>query len=145
MHSYNQNTVTGANFAKTLSIIVNNGRDQKSKKASLYITQRLDVRNKFVNSDYCLEIPPRWRRRGLGISGADVASRYLGEISLNYKLFDSSTNKVIESNRFTVESTFGAARDSYGVISSTDASLRNLSDLAADRMIAEIAIFFQGL
>ena len=113
------------------------------KEAAFWVQQRLTERLGHQSAAaQILEITPTTRRRGLGISGQDVATRYDLSMSLKYKLTDAKTGKVLDRGTISSISTYTASNDPYALIATEKATTKQLAADAADRLLTRVAGYF---
>ncbi|MGB0907269.1 MAG: LPS assembly lipoprotein LptE [Maricaulaceae bacterium] len=129
---------------KTLNIGVDFAEniDVDDKEAAFWMRQALVERvGETAAPKHTLRISPTSSRGGIGISGADIATRYDLRLRTKYELVDEKGNIVTKGNVSSV-STFSAASDPYALISAEKTTTRQLADDAADRILVRIATYY---
>jgi LPS-assembly lipoprotein len=113
------------------------------KEAAFWVQQRLMERFGGASAaQQVLEITPRATRRGLGISGQDIATRYDLNMSIRYKLSDAKTGKVLDRGTVSAVSTFTATGDPYALVTAEKETTRQLAVDTADRLLTKLAGYY---
>lgn len=113
-------------------------------QAGFFVTQRLRERIGTQSEDakYRLKITPNYRRSRLGITDADVASRYDIRVSASWDLVDAKTGKSLKKGRTSSVTAFGAPDGPYGVITADNVGVEQAAGETADKLIVELARHF---
>lgn len=138
-----QTSADGSNL-RDIYVQLEKGANVADNQAGFAMTQRLRDRIG-VNSaatKYTLEITPQYRRRIIGITDQDVASRFDITVSAKYKLLDTKSGDEVTSGSVSSISTFGAASGPFGVITADDVGVEQASSETADRLIIDLARYF---
>ena len=135
---------TAGNAAKfeDISIQINDGRDAGDKEAGFLVMQRLRDRIGENTGKHILELTPSLRRRRLGISADDVASRYDSILSMKYKLIDAKSSKILDRGSVEGASTFGAPVDPYGLVAADNNAQQQIAKEVADRLLVKLAGYY---
>lgn len=117
------------------------------KEAAFWLQQRLAERigvnsSSGAGAANILELKPRVRRGGVGISGQDVSTRYDLNMVIPYVLRDGSSGKVLDRGNVRAVSTFTATNDPYALTAAEKGTTRQLADDAADRLLTRIAGYY---
>ena len=134
----------GANAAKfeDITIQVTDGKDAGDKEAGFLVMQRLRDRVGENTGKHILELTPSLRRRRLGISADDVASRYDSILSMKYKLIDAKSSKILDRGSVEGASTFGAPVDPYGLVAADNNAQQQIAKEVADRLLVKLAGYY---
>lgn len=127
-----------------MSIQMNKGADVVDNQAGFFVTQRLRDRIG-TSSDaapYQLKFTPRYSRRRLGLTNADVASRYDITVTATWELIDTKTGKSLKKGRSASIVTFGAPAGPYGVITADNVGVEQSAKETADKVIVDLARYF---
>ena len=120
------------------------GSSVVDNQAGFFVTQRLRDRigTRNETAPYTLEITPTYRRRRLGLTNADVASRYDISVTASWVLLDSKTGDTLEKGRSVSTVTFGAPAGPYGVITADNVGVEQSSKETADKLVIQLAQYF---
>ena len=132
----------GGAFNK-VSIDLVDGKDLGDDQAGFYVMQRM--RDRIGTNDaapHKLVLRPDVRRRRIGVTDQDVASRYDTSLLVNYVLSDKKTGKVLDAGRISSVTTFGAPLDSYGVVASDISSKQQAAKEISDRLLNTLARYY---
>lgn len=113
-------------------------------QAGFFVTQRLNDRLG-MNSQaapYALKITPRYRRTRLGLTDADIASRYDITVSVRWELIETKTGTRVDRGNTTSTTTFGAPEGPYGVVTADNVGVEQAASETADKLILQIARYF---
>jgi len=97
------------------------------------------------STKYRLDISPKIRRRSLGISDDDVASRYDLAMTAQFELVDNKSGKAVFKDSVRAVSTFAAPRDPYGRISAENNATEQVASETADRIVIRLARYFESV
>ena len=129
-----------------IDIALNKGSSVVDNQAGFFVLQRVRDRIGTASdaSPYRLEITPRYRRRRLGLTSGDVASRYDITVTANWTLVDAKTGTKLE--RGSTESTvsFGAPDGPFGVITADNVGVEQTAKETADKLIIDLARYFSS-
>lgn len=99
---------------------------------------------------YDLRITVGEFRRGFGITAEDVATRFEVVLTVNYQLVRVSDQQVLDVGRVTSAASFDVpfnpdsnTEDPYSNIAAEENAKERAADLAAQRLQAELAYYFQ--
>lgn len=122
------------------------GANVADNKAGFLITQRLRDRvgTPDASAKFTLEIKPEYSRLKLGVTDADVASRYDVTVQARWVLINTKTGREVKKGRTSTVSTFGAPSGPFGVITADNVGVEQASQQVADKMIIELARHFAG-
>jgi len=133
---------SGVNLSD-LKIVMAPIQDVQDREAGFYMQQRLldriGVKDK---AKHIVTITPRVRRRRLGVTNNDVASRYDIDLRAQYTLIDSKTGKVLDKGDVQAISTFGAPDDSFGLAAADTNGTQQGAKELADRLILKLATYY---
>ena len=137
-------TGLGANAAKfeDVSIKITDGEDAGDKEAGFLVMQRLRDRIGENTGKHVLELTPSLRRQGFGISSDDVASRYDSTLSVDYKLMDANSGKILDTGSVKGTTTFGAPIDPYGIVAADNNAKQQIAKEVADRLLVKLAGYY---
>jgi LPS-assembly lipoprotein len=136
---------TGANAPlANIKIQMAKGSDVVDNQAGFFVSQRLRDRigTSSEGAPYTLQIKPRYTRRRLGLTSADVASRYDISVSAGWELVDSKTGATLSKGASTSTVTFGAPEGPYGVITADNVGVEQSAKETADKLILQLARYF---
>lgn len=113
-------------------------------QAGFFVLQRLKDRigTPTTTAPYQLKISPKYSRRRLGITNADVASRYDITVQARWELIDAKTGKTLKRGRSQSVGTFGAPEGPFGVITADNVGVEHSSKETADRLLIQLAQYF---
>ena len=115
-------------------------------QAGFFVLQR--VRDRIGTpsdiSPYKLEIRPGYHRSRLGLTNADVASRYDITVTANWTLLDAKTGASLETGRSQSTVSFGAPEGPYGVITADNVGVEQTAKETADKLIVDLARYFSS-
>ncbi len=138
MHS----TGGGTMFDK-VTVDLAGGKDLGDDQTGFFVMQR--IRDRIGNNTaapHKLVLRPDVRRRRIGITDQDVASRYDTTLYMNYELLDKKTGKILDRGRVQSITTFGAPIDSYGVVAADTGSKEQVAKEIADRLLNTLARYY---
>lgn len=129
-----------------IDVQMKKGSSVVDNQAGFFVIQRLRDRigNGAETAPYTLEITPSYRRRRLGLTNADVASRYDVSVRANWVLVDSKTGKKLSAGRSESTVTFGAPAGPYGVITADNVGVEQSAKETADKLVIDLARYFQS-
>lgn len=140
MHSSSSAAAPLAN----IDVQMKKGSSVVDNQAGFFVTQRLRDRigTQSETAPYILEITPSYGRDRLGLTNADVASRYDITVTARWSLIDGKTGDRLKqgSSRSTV--TFGAPEGPYGVITADDVGVEQSAKETADKVVVQLAKYF---
>ncbi len=100
--------------------------------------------------EYDLRLTVGEFRRGFGITAEDVATRFEVVLNVNYQLVRLSDNQVLDTGRVTSAASFDVpfnpdsnTEDPFSNIAAEENAKERAADLAAQRLRAELAYYFQ--
>ena len=127
-----------------MTVQLEKGSDVVDNQAGFFVEQRLRDRIGTASqaAPHILKIKPGYRRTLLGITGADVASRYDITVSAGWTLLDSKTGKTLKTGRALSTVTFAAPDGPYGVITADTVGIERSAKETADKVIVQIARYF---
>lgn len=127
-----------------LNVEMKKGSNVVDNQAGFFVTQRLldRVGSQADNAPYRLEITPSYRRSSLGITNADVASRYDISVTARWILVDTKSGDTMEKGISTSTVTFGAPRGPYGVITADNVGVEQSAKETADKLVVQLARYF---
>ena len=127
-----------------LDIQLEKGSSVVDNQAGFYVTQRLRDRIGTSNetTPYALKITPIYSRSRLGLTDADVASRYDITVVARWALVDKKTGKMVKRGRASARSSFGAPEGPYGVITADNVGVEQSAKETADQLILQLARYF---
>jgi len=120
---------------------IESGRPANDQSA-FFIKQRLRDRIGANGSKHILRITPRLSQRRLGVSGADVASRFDFILTARYELLDAKSGDVLDKGSVRSVSSFGSPTDAFGQQASETNATQTIAQDAADRLIVKLASFY---
>lgn len=113
------------------------------KEAGFWVQQRLSERiGSQSGATQILEIVPSIRRSGIGVSGQDIATRFDLNLSVNYRLVDAKTGKLLDRGTINSVSTYTATNDPFALIATEKATTKQLASETADRLLTRLAGYF---
>ena len=129
-----------------IDIDVVRGPSVVDNQAGFFMLQRVRDRigNASDTSPYQLQIRPSYNRSQLGLTNADVASRYDISVTANWVLTDSKTGGRLDSGSTQSIVTFGAPEGPYGVITADNVGVEQAAKETADKLIIELARYFSS-
>ena len=134
-------TPTGAAAFTDVVVSMGEGKDENDRAAGFLLAQNLMDRIGTADTGpYTLTIRPTVRQVGLGLTGADRASRFDSALAADWTLSDTKTGTVIERGRSTRTATFSADRDPYRLFATNDAAVQRVSRALADDLLADVAL-----
>jgi len=113
------------------------------QEAGYYLQQFLYDRLGTDGDVYALKVEPKSVRRLYGITSNDVATRYDYVLSVKYELVDIKSGKTVDKGEVRSMSAFGSSRDPYARTVSEKNAAEQVARDAADRLIIELADFYQ--
>ena len=127
-----------------IDIQMQKGSAVVDNQAGFFVTQRLRDRigTQSATAPYTLKITPGYRRSRLGLTDADVASRYDISVSARWELLDSKTGATLDTGRSSSVVTFGAPSGPYGVITADNVGVEQSAKETADKLLIELARYF---
>ena len=127
-----------------IDIEVNKGASVVDNQAGFFVLQRIRDRIGTASDapPYRLEITPTYNRRRLGLTDADVASRYDITVRANWALLDGKTGKRLERGSSESTVSFGAPDGPFGVITADSVGVEQASQETADKLIVDLARYF---
>ncbi len=138
-------TVGGsASQLQNIEITTIDRNDIAENQAGFIMTQRLRDRmgNGGVAPQYRLEITPDYRRRRIGITDQDVASRYDITVRAKYRLIDTKSGDAVHRGDVSSINSFGATTGPFGVITADSVGIEQASQETADKLIRDLALYF---
>ena len=120
------------------------GSSVVDNQAGFFVTQRLRDRIG-TSSDaapYTLTVTPRYYRQRLGLTNADVASRYDITVITDWVLTDAKTGDKLHNGSSVSTVTFGAPEGPYGVITADNVGVEQSAKETADKLIIQLARYF---
>ena len=120
------------------------GSNVVDNQAGFFVTQRLRDRigTQTDAAPYRLEITPSYRRRRLGLTNADVASRYDITVTARWNLIDTKSGKRLSQGNTSAVTTFGAPDGPFGVITADNVGVEQAAQETADKLILDLARYF---
>ena len=91
---------------------------------------------------YRLEFTPDYRRRRIGITDDDIASRYDITVRAKYRLIDAKSGDSVHSGSVSSINSFGATTGPFGVITADSVGIEQTSQETDDRVIRDLALYF---
>jgi len=142
LHGTNSTSVPLAD----VNITVEKGSSVVDNQAGFFVQQRMRDRIGTASdaSPYTLQITPVYRRRRLGLTNADVASRYDISVTARWVLLDAKTGKRLDRGNSTSTVTFGAPDGPYGVIAADNIGVEQAAQETADKLVVELARYFNA-
>ncbi len=126
-----------------LKVVLAPIQDVQDREAGYYMQQRLlDRVGAQDKANHIVTITPRVRRRRIGVTGNDVASRYDIALRADYTLTESRSGKVLDKGRVEAISTFGAPDDSFGLIAADTNGTQQGAKELADRLLLKLATYY---
>lgn len=127
-----------------VDIQLEKGTNVVSNQAGFFVTQRLNDRigTQSADAPYVLKITPTYRRRRLGLSESDVATRYDVTVSAGWVLLDSKTGDRLDRGSTSSITTFNAPSGPYGVITADNVGVEQAAKETADKLIIQLARYF---
>ena len=127
-----------------IDIALNKGSSVVDNQAGFFVLQRVRDRIGAPSeaSPYLLKITPVYRRRRLGLTSGDVASRYDITVTANWTLVDTKTGDRLERGRSASTVSFGAPDGPFGVITADSVGVEQASQETADKLIVDLARYF---
>lgn len=118
--------------------------DISENQAGFIMTQRLRDRigHGGVAPRYRLEIKPDYSRRRIGLTDADVASRYDITVKARYRLIDTKSGDAVHRGEVSSINTFGATTGPFGIITADSVGIEQASQETADKLIRDLALYF---
>lgn len=138
----------GANGAAAplanVNVELEKGSSIVDNQAGFFVSQRLRDRigTQTDAAPYTLQIRPIYRRRRLGVTNADVASRYDISVTAIWELFDAKTGDRLDRGRSLSTVSFGAPDGPYGVITADNVGVEQAAKETADKLVIELARYF---
>ncbi len=129
-----------------INIDLKKGSSVVDNQAGFFVLQRMRDRigNPSDASPYLLEITPIYRRRRLGLTNADVASRYDISVTAQWALVDAKTGKKLDRGRAASIVTFAAPDGPFGVITADNVGVEQAAQETADKLIIDLARYFSS-
>lgn len=131
----------GAAF-KNIKIDLQKDPNLANDEGAFWVQQSLFDRLGTTGEKHVLTIVPKFRRRGVGISSQDVATRYDMRVTVGYVLKDGKSGKTLDRGSVVATSTFGAPANPYGRAAAEQSATKNVSKEAADRLIVRLAAYY---
>lgn len=130
----------GAAFSD-VALVIGDGRDENDRAAGFELRQHLAERMRGqAGADYVLEIEPRVRQIGLGLTGADRASRFDKQLTARWVLRRADTGDVVARGREVARATFSADRDPYRLLATSSAAQSRVARDVADTVLEAVAL-----
>lgn len=136
---------TGANAPlANIKVQMEKSSDVVDNQAGFFVSQRLSDRigTQSDAAPYTLQIKPRYSRRRLGLTSADVASRYDISVGASWELLDSKTGKRLDRGYSNSTVTFSAPEGPYGVITADNVGVEQSAKETADKLVIQLARYF---
>ena len=129
-----------------IDIDILKGSSVVDNQAGFFVLQRVRDRIGIPSeaAPYRLEDTPLYRRRRLGLTNADVASRYDITVRARWTLFDAKSGKRLEGGSSESIVTFGAPDGPFGVITADNVGVEQASQETADKLIIDLARYFSS-
>ena len=126
-----------------IKIELEGGDELVDEQAGFFVAQRLQDRIGTASAaKHILKITPDARRRQIGLTDQDVATRYDTSLVMKYELTDAANGKVLDKGRVESITTFGAPFDPYGVVSADNFSKQQAAKEVADRLLNTLATYY---
>jgi len=127
-----------------MAVQLQKGADVVDNQAGFFVEQRLRDRIGVQSgtAPYTLKITPRYSRNRLGLTVADVASRYDIIVMARWELIDTKTGDSLTKGSSRSVVTFGAPAGPYGVITADNVGIEQSAKETADKVIVQIASYF---
>ena len=134
-------TAAGQQTFNQIGVTVGDGQDENDRAAGFLLRQRLaDRLDAPAEPRYLLDVEPRVRQIGLGLTGQDRASRFDSSMEARWELRDAATGELVEKGRTRGTATFSADRDPYRLLSTNEAAVQRVSAQIADDILASVAL-----
>ena len=129
-----------------IDIEVLKGSSVVDNQAGFFVLQRVRDRIGTASdaSPYRLEITPAYSRSRLGLTNADVASRYDITVRANWVLVDTKTGDKLERGTSRSTVSFGAPDGPFGVITADNVGVEQTAKETADKLIIDLARYFSS-
>ena len=85
-----------------------------------------------------------YKRQRLGLTNADVASRYDITVRANWVLVDTKTGDKLERGTSRSTVSFGAPDGPFGVITADNVGVEQTAKETADKLIIDLARYFSS-
>ena len=132
---------TGVNLSD-VEVVLANVQDVQDREAGYYMQQRLlDRVSNQDSAKHIVTITPEVRRRRLGVTANDVASRYDITLRAKYELTERQSGKVLDKGTVSAISTFGAPDDSFGLIAADTNGTQQGAKELADRLLLKLSTY----
>ena len=133
---------TGVNLSD-VQVVLANVQDVQDREAGYYMQQRLlDRVSNQDSAKHIVTITPEVRRRRLGVTANDVASRYDITLRAKYELTERQSGKVLDKGTVSAISTFGAPDDSFGLIAADTNGTQQGAKELADRLLLKLSTYY---
>ena len=133
---------TGVNLSD-VKVVLANVQDVQDREAGYYMQQRLlDRVGDKDSAKHVVTIIPSVRRRSIGTTVSDVASRYDITLQAKYELTERQSGKVLDKGTVTAISTFGAPDDAFGLIAADTNGTQQGAKELADRLLLKLSTYY---
>ena len=127
-----------------VALEVDDGKTEQDRAAGFAFAQHMRARiGDSTAPAYTLSVTPRIQRTGLGLTAQDRATRFDRRFSASWSLKDAGTGKIVARGRSRDTTTFTGDRDPYRLASNDDQSMRRVTRVVADEVLAEVALAIQ--
>ncbi|WP_409432742.1 hypothetical protein ACJ3XI_11115 [Litorimonas sp. RW-G-Af-16] len=132
----------GAVFDK-LSIVEQGGANLTDEQIGFLVQQRLRDRvGQTSKPAHELRYTINSVRVPIGISDADIATRYDTFVTATYSLVETKTGDVLDKGSVRSVTTFGAPFDPYGTVAADSNARQQASKEVADRLLTSVAQYY---
>ena len=134
-------TVGGSQAFSNVVIVMGEGEDENDREAGFLLRQHMTDRiGDPASALYTLEIDPRVRQVGLGLTGQDRATRFDSVLTARWTLRDAKTGDPVDRGQARGVATFSADRDPYRLFATNDAAVERVSRDVADTLLSDVAL-----
>lgn len=127
-----------------INVELQRGPSVVDNQAGFFMAQRLRDRigGQTEAAPYTLKITPVYYRSSLGLTNADIASRYDITVVATWVLVEAKTGNTLENGRSTSVVSFGAPAGPYGVITADNVGVEQSAKETADKLVVQLAKYF---
>ncbi len=137
-------TTGGQATFSDVALDVGAGKTEQDRAAGFAFAQHMRARIGDSSAPaYTLVVTPQIQRTGLGLTAQDRATRFDRRFIANWQLRDAKTDLLIARGRSEDTTTFTGDRDPYRLASNDDQSMRRITRVVADEVLAEVALAIQ--
>jgi LPS-assembly lipoprotein len=124
-----------------MQVDVANGGDEGDRLAGFTIRQRLTDRTRADdNPAYLLSVSPRSSRVGIGLTGQELATRFDGVVTADWRLTKRDDGREVASGRVRSVTTYSADQDPYRLQTTADRATERAARDVADQLLQQVAL-----